>query len=83
VHRHLEGVRGRRRRALAPERVDQPLTRDDLVRVQQQQREHGPLPRTAERERSFFAHDLERSQQPEVQPPFTGAHVHNRPVSES
>jgi hypothetical protein len=46
----VEGVRGRRRRPLAPQAVDQAVAGDDLVRVQQQDGEERTLLRTAERE---------------------------------
>ena len=39
----LQDLPGRRRRTLAPQLVDQPLARDDLVAMQQQLPEHGPL----------------------------------------
>ena len=47
----LQHLRGRRRRRLAPQRVDQPIARDRLVAMQQQQGENGALPALPERAR--------------------------------
>ncbi len=57
--------RGRRRRP-APERVDQPLGRDDLVAVDQQQREQRALPPAGERERRGSVAQLQRTEDPVV-----------------
>ena len=62
----LERLRRGRRRALAPERVDQPLGGDDLVAVDQQQREEGALPPAGERVRRGSVHELERTEDPIV-----------------
>jgi ribosomal protein S28E/S33 len=46
----LEHVRGRLGGRVAPKVVDQPIRRNDLVRVQEEQREDGPLLRAPERQ---------------------------------
>jgi hypothetical protein len=66
VHLHLERVPGRRRRALAPEGVDQDVARDDLVRVQEQVREQPYLPAGTGRDRLAALDDLDRSENPEL-----------------
>ena len=50
----------------APELVDEPVCRDDLVRTREQECEKRPLPRAAERERTALLDDLERSQDAEL-----------------
>jgi hypothetical protein len=45
----LERLDRRARRRRAPERVDERLARDDVVRAQQEQRKQGALLRPAER----------------------------------
>jgi hypothetical protein len=62
VH-HLGG--GRRRR-LAEQLVDQPLHREHLVGVEQQQREQRALPDSAERDRAPLVEHFERSEDVEV-----------------
>ena len=62
----VERLRCARRLALAPEVVPQPFCRDDLVRVQEQDRQQGSLLRAAEREESRFAADLKRPEDPEL-----------------
>ncbi len=47
-HVNLDRVRCRARGMLAPQQVDEPIDRDDLSRVQQQDREERPLLRRAE-----------------------------------
>ena len=65
---HLERVLGARGRRLAPDRVDQPVGGDDLVRVEQQLREQRPGPRPPERNRHpVVADHLQRPQQAELQ----------------
>ena len=63
---HLD--RGRRRlgRLLPPELVDQPLTRDGLVRVQKQQGKEAALLRAGDLEAAAVVLDLERSKDPEL-----------------
>ena len=72
----LEGILGPRGRLLAPERVDQALAPDDLVRVQQQQGEQGALARAADGQYRTVALDLERPEQAELEPrpPVPGTH---------
>ena len=55
----LEHVRRRLRRRVAPEVVDQAVRRDDLVRVQEEKREHCPLLRAAERKEIPVCSDLQ------------------------
>jgi hypothetical protein len=62
----LERVGGRTRRLRAPELVDQPVGRDDLVGGGEEQDEERPQPRSLERERTIAVDDLERSQDPEL-----------------
>jgi hypothetical protein len=59
----LEDLRCRRRRRLAPQRVNQPLAGNRLVAMQQQEGEDTALPPLSERERAVPVADLERSQQ--------------------
>jgi hypothetical protein len=53
----------RRRRGLgrlaSPDELDEPVRGDDLVRVHEQRREEGALPRAAERERAPVRGDFE------------------------
>ena len=67
MHGHLKRVRGRRRRIVTPQTVDQAVARDDLVRVQEQQREHGSLPLTARAEDGSAALHLQRPEDPELE----------------
>ena len=53
-------------RLCAPELVDEPVCRDDLVRTREQEGEQRPLPRAAERERTALLDDLEWSQDAEL-----------------
>ena len=50
----------------APDVLGQPVQRHDPVRLQQQQREHRPLPRAAQRHQASAPGDLQRSQNAEV-----------------
>ena len=63
---HLQRGHARGRRAFRPELVEQPVARDDLVRVQEQEREQRPLARPAERQRPTAVGDLKRSKDPEL-----------------
>ena len=63
----LHDLRGRRRRLVAPELVDQAVSRNDLVRAQQQDGEQRPLLRSSERQDTSTVSDLERAEKPEVQ----------------
>src|SRR5215204_5860817 len=62
----LERLGRRRRRGLAPQGVDQPLGRDDLVAVDQQQRDQRALPPAAQPYRRGSVDDLERTEDPVV-----------------
>ena len=62
----LQRVGGGSGRLCAPELVDEPVCRDDLVRTREQECEKRPLPRAAERERTALLDDLERSQDAEL-----------------
>jgi hypothetical protein len=61
--------RGRRcpRRLLAPQRVDEPVSRDGPARFEKQSRENCPLLVAAERNHPLAVDDLERSEDPEVE----------------
>jgi hypothetical protein len=65
-HIDLHELGRRRRRALAPQLVDDPVARHDLVRVEQQQREQRPLLRRPELDRRTVDHRLERAKQPKL-----------------
>jgi hypothetical protein len=67
VNRHLERVRRRLRRSLAPEPVDQPLSRDGLVRVEKEERKQGTLPGPAQGKRPSPLHRFERAEDPELE----------------
>jgi hypothetical protein len=62
VHLHLQGVGSGRGRLLAPQRVEQRVAGDDLVRLHEQQREEAHLAAGAERHRFVAVDDLERSE---------------------
>ena len=66
VDLHLQRVGGARGRTLAPDRVDQPVARDDLVPVEEEAVEHPRLPAGAERDDATVVDDLERSKKPEL-----------------
>src|SRR5436190_23171971 len=55
---------GRGRRRLAPEVVDQALARDELVRMQEQDRQDEPLLQPAQRDRLALVDHLERPEDP-------------------
>ena len=65
----VEAVHGGSGRPVAPEFVDQPVARDDLVRVQQEDHEEGALLRPTDRDDSAVLPDLERPEKPELQLP--------------
>ena len=65
---HLHGRRGRLRRPPAPQLLDQAVTRNRLVRMQQQKREQGARLRAAELQDPALRLDLQRPQDPELQP---------------
>ena len=58
----------RLRRLLAPEIMDQPLTRDDPVRAQQQHGENRPLTLTSQRKRPIARAHLQRAKHSKVHP---------------
>ena len=58
----VERLLDARRRPLAPERVDQPVARDDLVRVQHEHGEQRALLRAAERDEPAVDPHLERAE---------------------
>jgi hypothetical protein len=57
----------RRRGVVAPELLDEPLARDDLVRVQDKKGEQRALLRAAERQRALRLCGLERPEDLEVE----------------
>ena len=59
----LENLRRRGRRRLAPQGIDQPIARNRLVAMQQQQDENDALPALSDRKGVIAVADLERSQQ--------------------
>ena len=65
-HVHLQRVLRGSGRALAPQLVGQAVKRDSLRRVDQQQRENGPLLRAAERKRLATSDDLQRPEGSEL-----------------
>jgi hypothetical protein len=65
--RSLQCVRCRLARPRAEEFLDKDIAGDDLVRMQEEQREESALALTPEAHRSTFAPDLERAEQAEVE----------------
>ncbi len=67
--RHVLLKRGLRigRRALAPELVDEPIARDRLAGVQQEDRENAALPRATERKLPLAVTHLERAENAEIE----------------
>ena len=63
----LNALRRARRRLLVPELVDDPIDRDNLVRVQQEKREQGALLTPPERQLAIAVAHLERTEDPKVQ----------------
>jgi len=63
---------------IAEQLVDQLVTRDHLVGVAQQHAQQGPLPRPANAQQRSAAPDLQRPQDPELQP---SAHLHSPGLS--
>ena len=53
-------------RLVAPEQVDEPVRRDDRVRVEQQHREEGALLRPSQLHSLFAVEYLERPENPEL-----------------
>ncbi len=55
-----------------PELLDQPVGGDDLVRMEEQEREQATLPRAGQRERDAVVENLQRAEDPELQAAFRG-----------
>ncbi len=70
---HLEGRGCRRGRALPPEVVDQAVSRDDRVAIEEEQRQQEPLLVTAQPQRLTREQDFERSEDAELE--FVCRHV--------
>ena len=60
----VDGLPRRRRRRLAPEFVDQPFARDELVRMQEQDRQDEPLLQPAQRDRLALVDHLQWPEDP-------------------
>jgi hypothetical protein len=75
MHRDLESVCSRLRWGLAPDCVDQPVARNDGIRVQEQDRQQGPLTPPADGEDAAILLDLEWTEQPEFEP-FAASLLH-------
>ena len=58
-----------RRRGVAPDALDEPVDGDDAVRVEQEQCQHRPPPRAAERQDALAVAHLQRAEDPELHPP--------------
>ena len=72
----LDDLCDRRRRRLPPQLVDQPLRRDDVVGVQQQDGEQRPLLAAAEHERTIVLDHLQRAKKPKFQSAFDARRYH-------
>ena len=59
---HLQAVRRRRRRAVAPDLVDQALAGNDLISTEQQSCKNGALLAAAELDRAIADLGLERTE---------------------
>jgi hypothetical protein len=62
----LERVPGGRRRLLPPDGIDEPLRRNDAIRLQQEVGEDGPLLRSAERQGPAVIPRLQWTEQEET-----------------
>ena len=62
----LERVLRRVGRVVGPQLVDQPPDRDDLTRVQSEDREERPLPSTPDRNRHVRIDEVERAEKPDL-----------------
>jgi hypothetical protein len=72
-HLDVEAVRRCSRRSLRPERLDELVARDDLVRAEQEQREQRPGLRAAYRHGAAVPERFDRSQEAELHgPPSLG-----------
>ena len=75
-HVHLDAVRRRCRRGVAPERIDEAITRDDAVAFEEKQCEQASLLGAAEREHAATDDHLHRPEDTELDhrsPPSTTA----------
>ena len=75
VHVDLQRLGRSRRRVFSPEKVDRPLARDDLVRVQEQEYEEQALLRRPERNRASRDLRLDRPEQSELRAHQCGLRV--------
>ena len=66
----LQSGAGGRRRILAPQRLAQPVQRDDLTTFRQQGRQQQALPRSAERHGPGFAEHINTAEHPELHEPI-------------
>jgi hypothetical protein len=66
----LKGLQRCGRRARSPKIVDQPVSRDDLIGVQQQKRQQCPLFVATEPDRAIPIADLQRAENPKIHAPF-------------
>ena len=66
----LKEVRRRLGRPLLPEVLDEPVARDDLVRVEEEDREQSPLLRASELERATLGADFEGPENQELELPL-------------
>src|SRR5918996_867874 len=64
----LDGVRGGRGRRLSPQGRAELVTRHAAVRMKQKQGKRDTLAATAKRQRAFLSRDLERAEDPKLQP---------------
>jgi hypothetical protein len=64
----LQGSRRGRRRPLAPQTINQPVSRHDLIAVQQQDRQQRPL-LLAQRDRPVTVPNLDRAEDPKLHTP--------------
>ena len=62
----LERRRRRLRGSFTPQLVDEPLGRNDLARVHEEERQQRSLLLAAQRNRAVISDDLERTQDPEL-----------------
>ena len=69
----LDDLRGRRRRPLAPELVDDPIGRDRLIAMEEEKGEQGALLAAPERNLPFALANLERPENAEVHVASSGA----------
>jgi hypothetical protein len=63
----LQRRRGVLRRVVAPQQIDEPVGRDDLARIEEQDGEDAALLRAAERQAPLAVEDLERTEEPVVE----------------